>query len=287
MPHISAAERYSTYIDGVEEQKARLFGPQPQRDIWTGELARLFRFDPRRQLTANLEAVAQYVQPGDVFVEAGGGAGRVGLPLALRCREVINVDRSPGMGAEFTASAAEAGIGNARLVQADWLDVQGVEGDVVFTADVTYFVRDIVRFVRKMEAAARRRVIIAIWSVPPPHRDECIFRLIYGEDQARVAGHADLLAALWEMGILPDVRVLPEPPWWEDELSRTREAAVQMALRGLWLDPPDRLSAGGIIETCFDELFQPGPNGYSPLWREPMKEMLITWETESGLEDEQ
>jgi hypothetical protein len=283
---MSAVEMFAAYIDGVEEQERRLFGSLPQGDIWTGRLARLFRFDPHRRLTPNLEVVAQYLKPQDVFLEVGGGAGRVGLPMALRCREVINVDRSPGMGAEFTASAAEAGIGNARLIQADWLDVRGVEGDVVFTADVTYFVRDIVRFVRKMEAAARRRVIITIWSVPPPHRDGRIFRLVYGEDQARVAGHADLLAALWEMSILPDVRVLSEPPWWETELPRTREAAVQMALQDWWLDPSDRLRAGGIIETCFDELFQPGPNGYLLLWREPMKELLITWETGAGLEPE-
>ena len=276
---MSAVEMFAAYIDGVEEQERRLFGSLPQGDIWTGRLARLFRFDPHRRLTPNLEVVAQYLKPQDVFLEVGGGAGRVGLPMALCCREVVNVDRSPGMGAEFTGSASEAGIANARLVQSDWLDVEGIEGDVVFTADVTYFVRDIVRFVRKMEAAARRRVIIAIWSIPPPHRDGRIFRLVYGEDQAPVSGHADLLAVLWEMGILPDVRVLPEPPWWEVDLPRTKEAAVQMALQSSWLHESDHLRAGGVISTYVDELFRSTPNGYLPLWREPMKEMLITWET--------
>ena len=276
---MNAAERFAAYIDGVEEQERRLFGSQPQGDIWTGRLARLFRFDPRRQLTPNLEAVAGYLRPEDVLVEVGGGAGRVGLPMALRCRELINVDRSPGMGAEFTSSAAEAGIANARLVQSDWLDVEGIEGDVVFTADVTYFVRDIVQFVRKMEAAARRRVIIAIWSIPPPHRDGRIFRLVYGEAQALVSGHQDLLTALWEMGILPDVHVLPEPPWWEVDLPRTKEAAVQMALQSSWLHESDHLRAGGVISAYLDELFASTPEGYRPLWRQPMKEMLITWET--------
>ena len=279
---MNAAERFAAYIDGVEEQERRVFGSRPQEDIWTGRLARLFRFDPHRPLTPNLEAVAEYLRPDDVFVEVGGGAGRVGLPMALRCRELINVDRSLGMGAEFTGSASEAGITNARLVQSDWLDVEGVEGDVLFTADVTYFVRDIVPFIRKMEAAARRRVIIAIWSIPAPHRDGRIFRLVYGEDQALVSGHADLLAVLWEMGILPDVRVLPEPPWWELELPRTKEAAVQMALQSSWLDPSDHLRAGGVISTYVDELFRSTPNGYRPLWRQPMKEMLITWETNQG-----
>ncbi len=276
---MNAADRFAAYIDGVEEQERRVFGSRPSGDIWIGRLARLFRFDPHRRLTPNLEAVAGYLRPDDVFLEVGGGAGRVGLPMALRCREVVNVDRSPGMGAEFTGSASEAGITNARLVQSDWLDVEGVEGDVIFTADVTYFVRDIARFVKKMEAAARRRVIIAIWSIPPPHRDGRIFRLVYGEDQAPVSGHADLLAVLWEMGILPDVRVLPELPWWEVDLPRTKEAAVQMALQSSWLDPSDHLRAGTVISTYVDELFARTPEGYRPLWRQPMKEMLITWET--------
>ena len=276
MPYTSAAERYAAYFYGVEEQKARVFGPQSQEDIWTGDVARLYHLDPHRHLPANLEAVAEYVQPQDVFVEAGGGAGRVGLPISLRCRQVINVERSPGMGAEFAAVVSEAGIGNAKLVQADWLDVQDIRGDVAFAADVTYFVRDIVRFVRKMEAAARRRVIITVWSVPPPHRNAAIFGLVYGEDQALAPGHADLMAALWEMGILPDVRVLPDPPWWDGEPPRTREAAVQVAVEEI--DPSDHPHAAGIIEAHFDELFQPGPNGYIPLWRGPIKEMLITWE---------
>ncbi|GIS95094.1 MAG: hypothetical protein CM1200mP22_23310 [Dehalococcoidia bacterium] len=35
-------------------------------------------------------------------------------------------------------------------------------------ANVTYFVRDIEKFVNKLEAAARRRVIITIWSIANP-----------------------------------------------------------------------------------------------------------------------
>ena len=56
---------------------------------------------PHRQLGANVETIASYVQPGDTVVDVGGGAGRVNLSLALRCRQVTNVDPSPGMKAEF------------------------------------------------------------------------------------------------------------------------------------------------------------------------------------------
>ena len=91
------------------------------------------------------------MQPEDTVVDAGGGAGRVSLPLALRCQELINVDPSPGMKAEFEAAATEAGIDNALFIQSDWLEATELAGDLVITSNVTYFVRDIVTFVRKMD----------------------------------------------------------------------------------------------------------------------------------------
>ena len=277
-PQMTAAERFSANLDAASEQQSRIRDPRPSGDVWGGAQARRFRFDPLRVMDANLQIIASYLQPDDVLVDVGGGAGRVCLPLALRCREVINVDCSPGMGTEFTASAAEASIKNARLIQEDWLQAEGVQGDMVFTADVIYFVRDIVEFVRRLEAAARRRVIIAIWSEPPPYRNAELFRLIYGEDQAPVSGQPELLAALWEMGILPDVRVLPEIPWWEVEFPKTKDASIQKVLDGSWLDPADHERARNAIESRFDDLFAASPAGYRPLWRKPMREVLVTWE---------
>jgi len=278
---VTALERFAAFRDPIEEQQNRLFGPAGEKDIWRGSLAGLFRFDPHRTLTPNLEAIAQYLQPSDVFVDVGGGAGRVGLPLALRCREVINVEPSPAMRAEFTASAAEAGVENARLVPDNWQGAEDVTGDVVFAADVVYFIRDIEAFILKMHAAARRRVIISLWSVPPPSRDSHLFRLVYGEEQAPCAGPVELLGALWELGILPDVQVLPEPAWWERDLPATRDEAVRISLDSLWLEPADRQRARNLIEAGFDGLFRSTPDGYLPLWRGamPMKELLITWLT--------
>src|ERR671925_2372065 len=109
---MTAAEQYAASVDAVNAKRPRLHGQQLPDDRWGGETAQRYRYDPHRSLDANLEVIASYVQREDVLIDVGGGAGRVSLPLALRCREVVNVDASPGMGEEFAATAAEAGITN-------------------------------------------------------------------------------------------------------------------------------------------------------------------------------
>ena len=274
----SAAGHYAALLDAVDEQQLRLFGPRPA-DIWTGQSAAQFRFDPHRELDANLADVASYVWPDDVLVEVGGGAGRISLPFALLCREVLTVEPSAGMAAEYEGSKQDAGITNARLLPVSLMDAEGVEGDVALTCDVTYFIRDIVPFIEKMQSMIRRRVMILVWSEPPPNRGGDLFRRVYGEALAPMPGHRELLPVLWDMGILPDVRILPDPSWWEDWHYATREEALDSVLFGRWSREGVRDKARGIFEEQFDELFAPDGDGYRAIWRQPMRELLITWET--------
>jgi hypothetical protein len=281
---MTAAEIYAARIDAVRAQGLRIHGHQPQEDRFGGPVAQRFRCDPRRSLDANLQVIAPYVQPDDILIDVGGGAGRVGLPLALRCRQVINVDASPGMLAEFEVCAAGAGITNARAVLSDWLTVADIAGDVSLASSVTYFVRDIVSFIEKMVAASRWRVIITLWSVPTPNQNAPLFRLVYGEEQAPVPGHRELLPVLWEMGVLPDVRVLPDAPRLpgaplQDKVPQTRQEAVLWALQGRWLRPDDQARARDLVEAHFHELFAQRPEGFCPLWHQEARQLLITWET--------
>ena len=279
---MGAIEDYTALIDAVESQRDWLQGPIIP-DYWGGETAKRFRADPKRRMDDNFGILAAFVRPDDVFVDAGGGAGRFSLPMALRCRQVINVDPSLGMGQEFDESAADAGIDNASFVLSDWLDVDGVEGDVVHAAHVTYFVRDITRFVANLESAARRRVIINLASVAGPMLNAKLFKMVYEEEQALVPSYAYLLPALWEMGILPDVRFLPQGTTFDGvprppELPQTKEEAVEVALAGIWLAPQHRDRADRVVRENFDELFQQEPEGFVPRWMPDVREVLITWE---------
>jgi SAM-dependent methyltransferase len=274
-----SSEIYAAQLAAVQAQNARIYGPPTTGDSWGGVSARQFRFDPDRVMDGNLAVIASYVRPDDAVVDVGGGAGRVCLPLSRLCREVVNVEPSPGMGAEFQSSADEAGITNVRLVSASLADANAPNGDIVFTADVTYFVSNIAEFVRQMEAAAARRVMITIWSEPPPNRRAKLFHLIYGEEQKIFPGQAQLLPVLWDLGILPDVQVMPESPWWENQRPPTREAAMEMVLEDRVVKPQDKDRARPLIESHFDELFAASDTGFVPLCRLEMREVLITWET--------
>ena len=275
---MSAATDYAVSQDAVATQQSRVIGPQAQSDSW-GTLAQLFRVDPRRDLDSNLQVIASYLRYDDVFVDVGGGAGRVCLPVAGHCREAVMVEPSQGMGAEFDASRREAGIGNARWVQAEWMEAADIVGDVVFAGCVTYFVRDIVPFVEKLAASARRRVMITLWSEPPACRSSPLFRLVYGESQKPLPGFRQLMSVLWEMDILPDLLVLPDAPWWESETHASREDALEWALEGSWFRPEGRERAAGAVQENFDKLFIPGPDGFRPSWKRSLQEVLITWET--------
>ena len=204
----SARELHDAMVAASVAQRTRI-GQRPEEDRWTGAMAERFRSDPRREPEGLLRAFLEVVRPGDVVLDVGGGGGRLSLALALHCREVMNVDPSAGMHAVFDSVAKEAGITNARYVEEDWLDAQAIEGDVSIVSHVTYFVPDIETFIRKLEASTQRLIVIDVTATPNPNRGADVFEAMWGEKQALVPGYRELLPVLWEMGILPGVKVLP------------------------------------------------------------------------------
>jgi hypothetical protein len=286
----SAADRYAARVDAVLAQRTRLRGPQPPGDLFAGLPSDhpLVKADPRRPLDPNLRIIASYIQSDDVIVDVGGGAGRISLPLALRCREVLNIEPSAAMGAGFRSNAALAGVGNARVVEGDWIQADPPLGTIALVNHVTYLTREIVPFIRKLERVGARRVLITVNDPPPPSWQRVLFKLVHGEAEVVVPGHVELVNVLWELGILPDIRVLPLHAARPIIPAPTREAAIagrvaafggdQWSFWPLGLDLEQRLRA--ILESRFDELFASGPEGFVPRFITPGREILITWEPE-------
>jgi hypothetical protein len=283
----TAAARYAARVEAAITQRTRLRGEQPPGDLF-GDLPPghpLLLADPHQPAYANLEAVAEFLRPDDVLLDVGGGAGRISLPLALRCREVFDLDPSPAMTAAFVANAERGGLTNARAIVGDWLDLEPPAGDVALVAHVLYLTREVVPFIEKLARSARRRVIVIVGAPPPPTMNRALFPLLYGEEEAAVPGHAELLPVLWEMGILPDVRVLPPvtlfPP------APDRETAVAQAIGrfgadqwALWpLGPELETRLRSVLQDRFDALFVQTPDGYIQGWIPRIQDVLITWET--------
>jgi hypothetical protein len=190
------------------------------------------------------------------------------------------------MGAGFRANAAQAGISNTSFIEGDWLKVDPPVGTVALVNHVTYLTREIVPFIKKLERAGSRRVLITVNSPPPPSWQRVLFHLVHGEAEEVVPGHVELVNVLWELGILVDIRVLPLHAARPIIPAPTREAAITARVAGfggdqwtfwpLGSDVEHRLRS--ILEARFDELFAAGSEGFIPRFITPGREILITWQ---------
>lgn len=286
---MSAVDMYAARVDAVLAQRTRLRGAAPPDDPFAGFPADhpIIKSDPRRAFEPNMAIIASYVEPDDVVLDVGGGGGRYSLPLALHCREVINIDPSDGMLAGFEENARQAVITNARTIRASWPTADPPSGTLVLAIHVAYLTRDIVAFVRALEEAASRRILMVVGSPPPPGRNPETFGFIFGEAAEIVPGHVELMNVLWEMGIEPDVRMLPGPSTPRTPPAPDREAAIMVALAqfrtnqwAFWpMSPEMEAHARNTVKARFDELFDQTDAGYQSRWTEPVRDVLITWES--------
>jgi hypothetical protein len=277
---VTGSATHDAMVAANAAQQKRYVGPRD--DDWAA-LAQSFQADPHRKLDSLLTKIASYVKEDDVLLDVGGGAGRLSLPMALRCKEAIIVDPSAGMGDVFEKTRTDAGIQNARYVTADWLDADAIEGDVALVAHVTYFVRAIEPFVKKLNAATQKRVIVCVRSVPPPNQIAPFFELAHGEKHAPVPGHEELLAVLRELSIDAElIDVGPATVSATTTIQSNRgdaiKAEVEAAKRMGWLGnvPPARL--GELIDQHFDELLVETEKGFVRRNIVDARDLLITWE---------
>ncbi len=272
---MEAAERYNAMVRARHAQQRRL--TKPFDESYWDRYAHTYRFDPHREPEPLLQAALRYVEQGDELIEVGGGAGRIGLPLALRAESLMNVEPSAAMRAQFGIAIDQYGVTNARVLASRWPTAAEVAGDVVFTVDVTYFIDDIEPFILAMHESARRRVMILTWTVPPPNVSSTLFRIAFEENESPSPGFKELLPVIWDLGIVPDVQVVEESFTWPERLPRDEKQAVRFAVDELAAH--EHPVAADNIRVRLDELFKRG-EVYRPIWRTPAKAMLITWPTE-------
>ena len=118
---MTAAEHYAARVNAVW-RSARGFAGRSRRAISSAISMPTIRFSRPSAPAARRQShgARRFDRAVDAIVDVGGGAGRMSLPLALRCRSVTNVDPRQAS-VQLLANAKAARIGNVGLVKGDWL----------------------------------------------------------------------------------------------------------------------------------------------------------------------
>ncbi len=223
-----------------------------------------------------LDHILARVTPAMTALDIGAGIGRWTIPLARRARRVTAVEPLAGMRTVLAERAAARGIANLDVIETPWLAAEVPPHDVAIAAHATYTTTDLVGFVRKMEASARRACYLVLRL---PAHDGIIGELserIHGswhDSPNFIVGYNLLLAA----GFHPHVLMEPKPVrFWAD---RTLDDAVLRAKRHLHLDLDDDRHDETIREVLARRLSLRG-DVYP--WPDNMRSALIWWDTGPG-----
>ncbi|GAA3436505.1 class I SAM-dependent methyltransferase [Kutzneria kofuensis] len=182
-------------------------------------------------------ASAALSEPGAVL-DVGAAAGATSLPLAAagRVTHLTAVDADSALLDACATRAAQIGVPFERM-EGLWPDsaVKAPIADIVICGNVLYNVADLEPFVAALTDHARHLVAAEVAIRHPLTELNPLWRRFHGIARPDGPGVDDLVAALDELGIHPDVARWSRPP--EAEYANFAEL-VDVARRRLCL-PPD------------------------------------------------
>jgi SAM-dependent methyltransferase len=181
-----------------------------------------------------VDALLELVRPEDTVLDVGGGAGRIALPLAQKCRRVTVVEPSQGMRDRLAEQAKSWGLKNVEVVGERWEDAKVEPADVVICAHVVYTVRDIVQFISKLRDNARRLVAVVVFEEPAMANYFPLWPHVYGEERRSLPASNELQDVLNEMGITFETLRLNE---WGSRGFADRDGAKEECMARLFISP--------------------------------------------------
>lgn len=242
------------------QSEAAQAGLPPQGDFWK-PLAPAFRADPHRTGDTLVERLSRELRSDSTLLDVGGGAGRLALALALRCRRVTVVEPSESMLEELRIGAGAASIRNVTVVASTWEAATVKPADAVLCSHVLYTVEDVDVFVRRLEAHAKKRVLLPMFMDGPQSHLSPFWERVHREERVVLPALKELLPVLWEMGIYPDLEMMesvPPPQYddWDDALRDLRfrlyaqpdsekDRLIQRAMKKLLIKSEDGLAIKG------------------------------------------
>ena len=264
------AAAWAAAVRGNREQAERLRERRGEGDHYA-PIAAAFRADPRRSGDPTLDALRAIAKPDDVWVDVGAGAGRFALALALGVREVIAIEPSAAMRAEFEQLRAEHGIDNARVIDQRWPTAEPPRGDVALISHVGYDIEPINEFLDTLERSAERECAALMFEQAPGGLFHELWPRVHGEAQIALPGLGQLLELLEARGAQVSVHRSQAQRW----SFASREEAEAAARRRLWLQPDSPRLAS--LRAALDDLLEVGSDG-RPAPPATMTQGLVRWQ---------
>ena len=210
-PPIDYVERWRAIVERrrVQMETANAAAGIDHRDYWARR-ARQYRASLHERMDEDpfLLSVLERVTGETTVLDVGAGTGRHTLALAPRVASVTAVDPSAAMLGFLRSDVEAQGLRNVETIEAEWLQADVTPCDVVICSHVLYPIGEVVPFIRKLEAAARERVMVYL-RVDPLATDVGLWAEFHdGVPLQRQPVLADLLPLLWQIDIAPDVRVV-------------------------------------------------------------------------------
>ena len=201
---IDWAERWHAQVTAENAQYSALIPPaQQDSDFWGPHAAR-FRSPRAPEENAPRDEFVAYLLANTAgaasVLDVGSGAGRYAMPLARAGRRIVAVDPSEAMIAALREDAAAEKLPIEAHVTG-WESADVAPAEVVICAHVLYSVRDIVPFLRRLDAHAQRQVFVLMGYEPPITWLEPFWRVAYDVDRIRLPGAIDALAVLHQLDI--------------------------------------------------------------------------------------
>ena len=181
----------------------------PPEDWWAGRAALFTRGigDVAALPPPGLEAIVERLERHHTLIDVGAGAGRYAAPLSRAVRHVTLVEPSPAMARLAREQLEQLGRDNWTLVEQGWLQADGLDpASAVLFANVLNPHEDIEDWIDRALSLARGWLFIVHGSIPEvmPHMQR-VARALHGEERVAQPGISDLIPALHDMDIYPDV----------------------------------------------------------------------------------
>ena len=268
----SAVEHWQRMIQEEHSQSEKTRGTMVQSsDFWEDRVS-YFLQDPHRINNPYIETLTSKIDRTQTVLDVGAGAGRLALPLARHCQHVTAIEPSESMAQGLLAGRSKAGITNLTLVKSTWEKTTIPASNIVLCAHVLYTILDVVKFVQKLETHALERVLLILHLKPPQSHLESIWRYVHQEERLRLPALPELLEVLREIGIYPDLEMLPtaDQSGWA-----TREQAHKDLRKRLYVSPGTRHDKR--LEQAMDKFLKNDGTIITVMGTEPGRPGLLSW----------